>query len=90
MNGGITVNDGKGFFDSQGLLDTLIIDCNELPKVLMTGSYVGFCAKIVDMVQKLSCLKDGIKKDMDSLREQVDELSAISEEDEPAITEDEI
>lgn len=57
------VNDGGGLFDASGLIDTLIVDCNELPRKLMEGQYVHFCAKICEMVQKLAALKDGIEKE---------------------------
>lgn len=70
----IRVNDGKGLMDSEGLIDTLIIDCNELPKTLMEGQYVHFCAKICEMVQKLSRLKSGVKSDMESRDEMIREL----------------
>ena len=64
MNGEkITVNDGKGFYDFKGLIDTLILDCNELPKDLMGGNNVAFCNRLVQMVQKLVNLKDGLIAD---------------------------
>ena len=66
MNEEIKVNDGGGLFDSIGLVDTLIVDCNALPKTLINGQYVGFCAKIVEMVQKLSRLREGISNDIKS------------------------
>ena len=68
------VNDGGGLFDSDGLIDTLIVDCNELPKTLCCGEYVRFCNTIVQMVQKLALLRNGIKADADSLRKQIEEL----------------
>ena len=83
MNEEIKVNDGKGLFDSNGLIDTLIVDCNELPKKLASGEYVGFCGLIVEMVQKLALLKNGITKDRESLQDQVKEL--IKPRDEPLI-----
>lgn len=45
------------------LIDTIIVDCNEAVKAAMTGEYVHFCGLIVDMVQKLSVLKDGITEE---------------------------
>ena len=65
MSADINVNDGKGLYDNLGLIDLLVVDCNELPKLLMQGQYVGFCVKIVEMVQKLSNLKRGVKNDQD-------------------------
>ena len=80
MNEEIKVNDGKGLFDSNGLIDTLIVDCNELPKKLASGEYVGFCGLIVEMVQKLALLKKGITKDRESLQDQVKELTKLRDE----------
>lgn len=70
----IPVNDGGGLFDAIGLIDTLIIDCNDLPRHLMTGHYVAFCTKIVEMVQKLSQLKKGVNYDLKSRDEQIKQL----------------
>jgi hypothetical protein len=80
MNEEIKVNDGKGLFDSNGLIDTLIVDCNELPKKLACGEYVSFCGLIVEMVQKLALLKKGITKDRESLQDQVKELIRLRDE----------
>lgn len=68
-----TVNDGKGLFDTKGLIDTLIVDCEELVKCVISGQGISFCAKAVEMVQKLSNLKRGVKNDMDDLRRQIRE-----------------
>lgn len=75
----IPVNDGGGVYDNVGLIDTLIVDCNELPKLLISGHGVGFCAKVVEMVQKLSNLKKGVLSDTESLREQVETLTHENE-----------
>lgn len=70
----IPVNDGKGLYDNIGLIDTLTVDCNDLPRLLMTGHYVAFCAKVVEMVQKLSLLREGVKHDVADRDEQIKEL----------------
>lgn len=75
----ISVNDGKGLFDSDGLIDSMILDCNELVKQLTHGDYVLFCQTVVQMVQKLSNLKKGINSDMKSLQDQIDDLVRINE-----------
>ena len=75
----ISVNDGNGLFDSNGLIDSMIMDCNELVKQLTHGDYVLFCQMVVQMVQKLSSLKKGINSDMKSLQEQIDDLVRINE-----------
>lgn len=73
-DGKITVNDGKGLYDNVGIIDTLTVDCNDLPRLLMTGHYVAFCAKVVEMVQKLSLLREGVKHDIADRDEQIKEL----------------
>lgn len=60
----IPVNDGGGLFDYAGLIDTLLVDCNELPNALFNGKNVRFCALVVGMVQKLARLKEGVKNDL--------------------------
>lgn len=77
--GDITVNDGKGLFDNEGLCDSLILDLNNLPKALMSGQYIQFCAIVTGMGQKLANLKKGIKADMDSMKEKVEDLKRIND-----------
>lgn len=76
----MTVNDGKGLYDSGGMIDTLIVDCDALVRDLAGGRYVAFCARIVDMVQKLSRLKDGIGEDRKILEERIRELEEAAAE----------
>ena len=71
----ITVNDGGGLFDSVGLIDTLLVDCNELPNTLFNGKNVRFCALVVEMVQKLARLKEGVKNDIESRENAIRELA---------------
>ena len=71
----ISANDGGGLFDSIGLIDTLIVDVNALPKKLMCGEYVGFCARVVEIVQKLGQLKIGVQKDTQFLKDRVAEYA---------------
>ena len=72
----ITVNDGKGLLDNIGLIDSLIVDCNELPKTLFNGQYARFCGLIVETVQKLALLRDGVKNDIQSRDNNIKELLA--------------
>ena len=72
--GDLTVNDGKGLFNNEGLCDSLIGDLNKLPKLLIDGQFVQFCVIITGMVQKLINLKKGIENDLDSMRRKVEEL----------------
>ena len=83
-------SNGKGILDNCGLIDTLIMDCNELPRAMMSGHYVGFCAKIVEMVQKLSRLKDGVQQDTKELQNRIRELERINDELAGVTTETEV
>lgn len=74
--GDITVNDGGGLYDSAGMIESLIIDCNSIVKSIFSGEYIGFCAKAVEMVQKLAVLKQGVNSNIESLQKQIDELTA--------------
>lgn len=77
--GDMTVNDGKGLFDNDGLCDSLIQDLNSLSKFLVSGQYIQFCAIVTGMAQKLVNLKKGIQADMDSMKEKVEELKRIND-----------
>lgn len=77
--GDITVNDGQGLFDSGGLCDTLVRDLNNLPKLLMTGQYIQFCALVADMAQRVVKLKSGIANDMESMKNKVDEIKRMND-----------
>lgn len=78
-NEGMTVNDGKGLYDNEGLCDLLIADLNTATKMLMSGQYVQYCITVTGMVQKLMNLKKGIKADLDSMKEKVEELKRMND-----------
>lgn len=69
----IPVNDGGGLFDYAGLIDTLLVDCNELPNALFNGKNVRFCALVVGMVQKLAQLKEGVRNDLQAREKLIEE-----------------
>ena len=75
----IKVNDGGGLFDTDGLIDTLITDCNEMTKAIASGQYIQYCNRIVQMVQKLSQMKDGIRNDKEEMQRQITELEKENE-----------
>ena len=81
MNDNITVNDGKGLLDNLGLIDTLIVDCDTLLDIAFKGKghRIAFATKLIEMVQKLSNLRDGVENDSKSLKEQIDELNKYIE-----------
>lgn len=76
----LTYNDGKGFYDSQGLCDTLLVDLNRIPKALMDGQNIQFCAIIQSMAQRLTKLKSGIKADLESKDKIIEELKRLNDE----------
>ena len=76
----VKVNDGRGLFDAEGMIDSLIIDCNNAVKAVASGEYIGWCGISVQMVQKLSALKRGITADIKSRDEQISELKKINDE----------
>ena len=73
-----SVNDGKGFYDNDGLCDSLIVDCNELGKALAGGQYISFCGRLYQMVQKIQSLKTGIKADRDAQDRKIEELKNVN------------
>ena len=79
INGDMPVNDGGGLYDNVGLCDTLIVDLNNLPKLLFDGQYILFCAKIASMGQRLANLKKGIAEDKKSMEEKVDEFKRMND-----------
>lgn len=77
--GDVTVNDGKGLYDNEGLCDTLKTDCNNMLKALINGQYIVFTAFITGMVQKIDNLKKGIAADLQSKDKIIEELKAIND-----------
>ena len=72
----IQVNDGGGLMNHEGMIDSLITDCNENFRKLLTGNYIAFGNGMAEMVRKLALLKDGVKKDIENRDEQIRELTA--------------
>lgn len=79
---GIPMNDGGGLYDCYGLIDSVIVDCNELTRAIAAGEYVKYCGMIVEMVQKLSQLKKGIKNDFDAMKERINKAEQAQEVEE--------
>ena len=78
--GDLTVNDGNGFMDNEGLIDSLIADLNNTIKNMASGQYIRVCHLVIEMVQKLQNLKNGVRADMDALRDQVEDLKRLNNE----------
>ena len=73
----IPVNDGGGFLDNIGLINSLIVDCNNSTKALVSGNYVLYSSINVQMVQKLNNLKEGVKNDTEGLMKQIEDLKNL-------------
>lgn len=80
MNENIKVNDGKGLYDNEGLCDSLKQDLNNMIKLAMAGQFVSACGLVTGMSVKLTNLKQGIKNDSDSKKEQIEELKMANDE----------
>lgn len=78
---GLKVNDGGGLYDSAGFIDTIILDCNNSVKQLVGGNYIGFCNAMVEIVKKLTVLKDGVTNEKNAMLKQVDEMGKKLEEE---------
>ena len=52
-------------YTNSELIDSLILDLNNLPKQLFEGQYIQFCSVVSQMGQKLVNLREGIKKDLE-------------------------
>lgn len=76
--GDYTVNDGKGLYDNEGLLDSIIVDCENAVKQLTTGNHLAWCGIMYSMAQKLICLKNGIKNESDSMKNKIEELKRMN------------
>jgi hypothetical protein len=47
-------------------------------QILVSGKYVSFCAKIVEVVQKLSKLRGGVENDIKAKDETIRELRKLN------------
>lgn len=75
----IKVNDGGGLYTNEGLVDTIIVDFNTLPRLLIENQFIKAAAVYASIGQRLANLKKGIKVDMDSMKAKVEELKAMNE-----------
>ena len=82
----------KGIYTNSELIDTIIVDLNNMIKEALSGQYVQICYIVTAMTQKLMNLKKGIDADLaskDKVIEQLkDQLRAAGEEVEDMTTEE--
>ena len=63
-----------GLYTNTDLVDTLIVDLNNLVKQQASGQYIQFCGIVVQMAQKLNNLKSGIVSDLANKDEKIEAL----------------
>ena len=71
-------NNVGGLLDTNGMIDSLIADCNDLVKQVVSGNYLVFCAKVVEAVQKLTKLKEGVANEKNLLQSEIAELKRFN------------
>jgi len=76
----ITVNDGRGLYDNEGICEKGILICNAALKDLVSGQYLSFVNKIEQIAQIFGNLKTGIKNDRESLEATIEELKRANAE----------
>lgn len=54
----------KGMYTNTELVETIIVDLNNLPAKLISGQFIQFCSLVTQMSQKLMNLRDGITADL--------------------------
>lgn len=52
------------------MIDSIIIDCNDAVKLMISGNYIAWCNSMVKIVQKLADLKKCIHDDIQNRDEQ--------------------
>lgn len=73
----MTVNDGKGLFDNEGICDQGIIICNAAMKELISGRYLAFADKMQQIAKIFANLKKGIKADHESMEQKIEDQKKI-------------
>ena len=64
----------NGLYTSSELVDSLVIDLNNITKELVDGQFIRFCSIISQMGQKLINLKKGIDADLSSKNKIIEQL----------------
>ena len=72
--GNLSVNDGHGLLDNEGLCDSVINDLNNMLKNLVSGQYIISCSIITQISQKIINLKSGIKAELDNKNAIIEQL----------------
>ena len=70
------------------IIDSIIVDCNNSIRTIMTGNYIGWCSDMVLLTRNLELLKNKIQeetenksKKIEELKSQINSLNKIMEKD---------
>ena len=66
----------KDIMTNAELIDSLILDLNNLPKEMISGQYIQFCAIVYQMAQKLINLRNTVDNDLKNRNETIETLKA--------------
>jgi len=66
----------KGLYTNSELVDSIILDLNNLPKELIDGQFIQGCSLIAQMSQKLINLRQTIDSDLKSRDKTIESLKA--------------
>lgn len=80
MENEVKVNDGKGLYDNIGIVDTIATDLNKLPKLVIDGQFFQIAALYASIGQRLINLKKGIKEELDSKDQIIEQLKRTNNE----------
>ena len=72
-------NDGKGFFDNEGICDKGISLCNSALRDLVSGQYLAFVNKLEQIAQIFNNLKTGIRADLEDREAKIEELKRMND-----------
>lgn len=68
------MNNKPGIMDTDEMINSVIIDCNNAVKYIVNGDYIAWCNINTQIVRKLSLIKEGIKKDINAKNEKIEIL----------------
>jgi hypothetical protein len=64
----------NGVYTNVEMVESIILDLNNLPKGMIAGQFIQSCALVAQMGQKLACLRNGIKKEIENKNKIIEEL----------------
>lgn len=58
------------------VIDSLILDCNNIVRTIMAGNYVSWCSQTVDLVRNLEMLKTQVNEELEKKNKKIEELKS--------------